>query len=97
MKMQRFEGRKWEDVIIHEASLPEEVEEKLVEQGVKMDDYDYVVFFPNTTLSSDEWSKDTCDIADDFPKLLNGAYENEWFWVKNFFGQSGLLGVAYHA
>ncbi len=81
--------------------LPEEVNRSMSDQGVCMDDWDYLLFFPflgksalmprgwcNTDISPDNYNID---------KMLHGCYKNVWKYVDDFGGRSGVVGVAYHS
>lgn len=87
---------------MHE-ELTDEVLQRLWDQNISMDDWDYVLFL-------EEKYKDRFYLQEEdnelmivnstsfyIDSLLQGCCANKWFYVKDFMGRSGILGVAYHA
>lgn len=68
--------------------LSRELIDQLWEQKVCMDDWDYGLFIE----SSEELL-----LEHDLENLLHGCCYNKWYFVKDFKGKSGMLGLAYHA
>lgn len=77
-------------------SLPDEWSECLIKQNVSLDDYDYAIVMPSTSLvsyvDSDVYAKDELV---GWP-LLFGCCENKWHRVV-IEGKTVALGMAYHA
>lgn len=79
--------------------LPEDCYESLWNQGVSMDDWDYLLFVPKeyekhfSIDSEGELSPKWYSLE----KLLQGSCTNKWYEVKDFVGREGFIGVAYHA
>ena len=72
----------------------------LSDQGVDVDDWDYLLFFPaNGTRAILPYGFKEGPIEpkeNALGRLLNGSYKNVWYFVDNFMGRSGVIGVAYH-
>lgn len=71
----------------------------LADQGVCMDDWDYMLFFE--TKYKREFPKEwDCGIEPrnyNVQQLLRGCCSNKWYVVDDFLGRKGFLGVAYHS
>lgn len=87
---------------MHE-TLPNHVIDRLWEQKVDMDDWDYVLFV------EDEYRTHFRECVEDGLRgnmqaksyevecLLHGCCYNAWYSIDDFFARKGILGVAYHA
>ncbi len=85
-------------------SLPDDVEQAMWDQGVCMDDWDYLLFFEDgfeTWMDESYKSRRfTCEILPkdyELGRLLTGCCYNKWYPVTDFAGRKGIVGVAYHA
>lgn len=68
--------------------LPRDTRVSLWEQGVNMDDWNYILFLPDS---------EAAGFYGNLSELLTGPCDNVWHRVRNFNGRPGLLGIAYHA
>lgn len=79
--------------------LDEDTIAELWDQGVNMEDWDYMLFFEavhNIELPR-RFNKITLEPRNDnIAGLLRGCCANHWYPVINFKGRKGVLGVAYH-
>jgi len=74
--------------------------DKLWEQNVDMDDWDYMLFFAITYEAEfpKGWDNVTIEPSNyNVSRLLNGSCRNKWYPIRDFLGKQGFLGVAYHA
>lgn len=79
--------------------LDEETIRDLWDQGINMDDWDYLLFFEAThTLKLPmEFHQITLSPRNpNIERLLTGSYANKWWPIGNFQGRKGIIGVAYH-
>jgi hypothetical protein len=67
--------------------LPRNIIDKLWEQNVNCDDWDYMIFLMSDREPDHKFTEN----------LLHGCCDNVWYKVTDFFGKAGMLGVAYHA
>lgn len=85
-------------------SVNDELIQSLWDQNVCMDDWDYMLFFPDGFENwMDEAYRSRHFINELRPKnstlerLLTGCCFNKWYAVANFNGRTGILGVSYHS
>jgi len=81
-------------------TLEDEVIDSLWKQNVNMDDWDYMLFFPEKYKAEFPVGFDDINLEPrsyNVDRLLNGCCSNKWYPVKDFMGKQGILGVAYHA
>ena len=68
-------------------------------QGVCMEDWDYVLFFEAKYKSEFPEGFDDISIEPsnyNISRLLSGSSSNKWYPVDKFKGKKGIVGVAYH-
>ncbi len=69
----------------------EEVYQWLAETDIERDDYDYVLF------SECSVGKSRSIIILMKEQFLHGCCSNECYYVEDFFGKNGVIGIAYHS
>jgi len=83
------------------AELPEEAQDSLRSEGIEMSDWDYILFFPflgKKALVPTTFRGGPLQVKDEtLGRLLTGCYKDEWYYVDDFCGRSGVIGIAYHS
>lgn len=86
--------------------LPSEIVDKLRDQKVDMDDWDYLLFidiefsenFNRLKVDEDSFYRGNLEAKSYLvDKLLNGCCTNAWYEVSDFMGKRGIVGLAYHS
>jgi len=86
---------------VKDENLTREDVEALWQQGVNMDDWDYMLFCPPEVVfkfeTPNEYSEGEYGVKEwPLDKLLNGVCSNQWYRA-SFRGKEWAIGVAYHS
>lgn len=65
--------------------------EWLGDREMNRDDYDYAIFVQCSNVDQMKIQRILIE------RLLHGCCSNECFYVEDFFGKNGVLGIAYHS
>lgn len=82
---------------MHE-KLADEVLDCMREEGISVDDWDYVLFVDTEyehhfVLVDEKLEPRSYEVEG----LLHGSCSNNWHYVMDFMGRKGILGIAYHS
>ncbi len=98
--MRKFEEKKPIKFEFYEReTITDEELNKLSNQGVCTDDWDYMIFIEQkiNIQEIDGFEITLKPLSYNLCNLLRGCCTNTWYEVKNFYAKSGILGVAYHS
>lgn len=87
-------------ILIERDELPTEEFDSLWDQGVDLDDWDYILAFEEPSKiavqQEDEFNTYYAPKSYTVERLLTGCCINRWYKA-NLFGKPRMIGIAYHA